>query len=200
MNDLTPAQHTGKAIDASSTREFGTVTDAKIFFTVARERLRKVNDWHKIAGKLLATFKLVDRDGREAERAPIEGDYLKIDIPGPGSMQGSGYDWVRVEAIEYHEFDDAEEYAFRVRPAPNPIEGTGETAHFYSPEATSTFVIRRSQERVSAEVHDRNTTTNNEADSPADMLRHKVVGAAGLMAFSKIQWQSLTDGLIAGEE
>jgi hypothetical protein len=196
MENITPAQRTGSAIDASSTKEFRNVTDARTFFVTVRERLRNVNDWHKIAGKLLATFKLLDKDGREVDRSPVEGDYLKIDIPGPGSMGGSGYDWVRVEQLESNEYDDTEEFAFRVRPSNNPVENSEGTSHFYSREATSSFIVRRSGERVSVEIHDRNTSTNNEADNPVDTLRHKVVGAAGLMAFSKVQWQSLADGLI----
>ncbi|HMJ70805.1 MAG TPA: hypothetical protein VK508_18010 [Cyclobacteriaceae bacterium] len=176
---ITPAESTGKVIDASSTREFRTVTDAKTFFTVASERLRKVSEWHKIAGKLLAKFELADHEGREADRSPVEGDYLKIDFPGPGSVQERGHDWVRIEAIDYNQTEDSDEYTFRVRPTQPPVGKTSETEHFYSPEATITFVIRRSQERVSAEVHDR-----------------KATGIADLMTFSEIQWRSLTDGLI----
>jgi hypothetical protein len=198
MNDITPIQRTGKAIDARSSRELESIAAAKVFFATVREKLRDIPQWSAISGKLLASFQLVDSNGREiVDRAPVEGDYLKIDIPGPGTGAGDGFDWVRIEAIESTENEDMEEYGFRVRPAHNPTKGDGETAHFYSADATSSFVVRRAGPTVSAEVHDRNTKTNEEADNPVDMLRNKVAGIAGLMAFSKVQWQSLTDGLIA---
>lgn len=199
MNNITPTQHTGKAVDASSTKQLSSIEDAKIFFVTVREKLRAVGQWSAIAGKLMASFQLADSDGREVtDRAPIEGDYLKIDIPGPGNAESDGFDWVRVEAIEWNEDDDSEEFSFRVRPALNPVKGTGETAHFYSSDATSSFVVRRTGTVVTVEVHDRNTKTNEDSTNPVDMLRNKVAGIVGLMAFSKIQWQSLTDGLITG--
>jgi hypothetical protein len=35
-----------------------------------------------------------------------------------------------------------------------------------------------------------------DADRATDKIRDAVVGAAGALSFSKIQWQKLTDGLI----
>lgn len=197
MNDLTPTQHTGKAVDARSTKELSTSEDAKVFYITVREKLRNVKQWSEISG--MASFQLTDSQGNEIDdRAPLKGDHIKISIPGPGNAAGGGFDWVRVEEIELNENEDSEEFAFRVRPAHNPIRGDGETAHFYSSDATSSFVVKRTGTMVSAEVHDRNTKTNEESISPVDMLRNKVTGLIALLAFSKIQWQSLTDGLVSG--
>ncbi len=59
-----------------------------------------VNNWENISkGIIKAAFKLCDSYGNEVERLPQEGDYFKIDIPGPGSVDGEGYDWVKIENI-----------------------------------------------------------------------------------------------------
>lgn len=195
MDNITPQQHTGKAVDARTTRELSTREDAKIFFIKVREKLRSVNEWSNIAG--MASFALTDSNGRQInDRAPVEGDYLRINIPGPGNAAGGGYDWVRVEAIETLENEDMEEFAFRVRPAHNPVKGDGETAHFYSSDATSSFIVSRIGTVVSAEVHDRNTKTNDESTGVIDTIRNKITGMVGLAAFSKVQWQLLTDGIM----
>lgn len=199
MNGITPTQHTGKAVDARSTKELPTMEDAKVFYTKVREKLRSIKQWSDISG--MASFQLTDSQGRDInDRAPLKGDHIKINTPGPGNAAGGGFDWVRVEEIELREDEDYEEFAFRVRPAHNPMTGDGETAHFYSSDATSSFVINRKGNTVTVEVHDRNTKTNEESTSPVDIVRNKVTGIVGLIAFSKIQWQSLTDGLIADEE
>ena len=196
MNELTPTQHTGKAVDAKSTKDLLTPEDAKLFYINVREKLRSVKQWAEISG--MASFQLTDSQGREIDdRAPVKGDHIKISTPGPGNAAGGGFDWVRVEEIEFNEAEDSEEFAFRVRPAHNPVKGDGETAHFYSSDATSSFVVKRTGTVVSAEVHDRNTKTNDESTSPVDILRNAVTGVMGLLAFSKIQWQRLTDGLLA---
>jgi hypothetical protein len=94
---------------------------------------------------------------------------------------------------------DSESFGFRVRPADNPREAGRETAHFYSTESTSSFIIERRRNKVTASIHDRNTKPNTEANRPSDKIRDVVVGTAGAVAFSKLQWQRLTDGLLKSE-
>jgi hypothetical protein len=95
------------------------------------------------------------------------------------------------------EADDLESYGIRVRPAENPETETKEVAHFYSSESTSTFLVTRKGNNVTAEVYDRNTKPNDEAHTTVDKIRDLVVGATGITVFSKIQWQGLVDGLTA---
>ncbi|HEY9049215.1 MAG TPA: hypothetical protein VIN08_25110 [Ohtaekwangia sp.] len=197
MQEITPLQYKGKAIDAHSSRLFGSLQEAKIFFKTAKERLQSIHSWHTIARNLSATFRLVDASGIDLYRAPREGDYFKIDIPGPGSIEGEGYDWVKIEAVESNAADENENYSFRVRPAGNPQTASGNTAHFYSPDSTSTFIVSRWRNKVIAAIHDRNIEPNKDADSAIDKLRDRVIGTAGVISFSKIQWQGLTDGIVA---
>jgi hypothetical protein len=195
--NIVPGQHTGKAIDAKASVDFTNQQDAREFFNMVKQRLLDVNNWHNIAKSLSAKFQLVRSDKTNETGAPGKGDYFKIDIPGPGSKAGRGYDWVQIEDIEDTSTDDYESYGIRVRPTDNPETTDKDVAHFYSPESTSTFLVTRKGNTVKAEIFDRNTKPNDDTTTLIDKIRHKVVGATGVAAFSKIQWQGLVDGLIA---
>jgi len=128
------------------------------------------------------------------------GDYFKIDILGPGSESGDGYDWVQIEAIEDHSNASVkkESFGIRVRPAPNPEKDSNdkETAHFFKDEATSNFIIERNGRTVSAEVHGRNEKPNTTAHKSLDKIRNTVIGSSAILGLSHIQWKKLVKGII----
>jgi hypothetical protein len=193
---IVPEQQSGKAIDAHTSIELENDQAAKRFFAIVQGRLADVNQWHTIAENISAEFKLMDKSGNILNRVPEKGDYFRIDIPGPGSKAGEGYDWVQIEQVLNTHKTSEEAYGFRVRPAVNPLNETGDTAHFYAPQSTSTFLVTRSGSEIKAEIFDRNTKPNDETDTTADMIRSAVVGIAGLFGFSKIQWKGLAEGLL----
>jgi hypothetical protein len=196
---IVPNQQTGRAIDAVSNVELSKEEEAKTFFRQVKERLRDVNHWKEIAGTLSATFQLVDPNGKEVSRMAEKGDYFKIDIPGPGTKTGEGFDWVQIEEVEDTSLPDGERFGFRVRPTDNPQNQKSDVAHFYSEDSTSSFIIERRNNVITASVHDRNTKPNTDTDKPIDKIRDAIVGAAGVATFSKIQWKNLTDGLVNHE-
>jgi hypothetical protein len=193
---IVPGQHTGKQIDTESSIRFDTTEEAQSFYKIAKSRLLNVNRWHELAGKALAVFHLTDENGVEVNRTVKQGDYFKIDIPGPGSKSGEGYDWVHVETVEETTQSTIESVGIRVRPAPNPLNNNEETAHFYSDQSTSNFIVTREDNTITASVYDRNTSTNPEADNMTDRIRHSTIGAGAISLFSKIQWKALVDGLL----
>jgi hypothetical protein len=203
---IVPEQESGKAIDAESSVELNSVEEAKAFFVVVISRLSDVNNWHKLAGNLSAQFQLTDGTGKEIERNLQKGDYFKIDIPGPGTTSGDGYDWVRIEEIENVSTGENESFGLRVRPAKNPRDSKNhaysqqddhqEISHFYSPGSTSSFTVTREKNKVTAAIYDRNTEPNKQTESLTDKVRDAVVGVTGILSFSKIQWKALTDGLV----
>jgi hypothetical protein len=194
---IVPKQRTGKAIDATGSLSLKDENEAKAFFSVVKNRLQNVNEWADLSGNLSATFQLVDADGMEVRRNLQQGDYFKIDIPGPGSKTGDGYDWVLIEEVENESISDSESFSFRVRPTGNPQNKNNDIAHFYSQESTSTFTVSRKGCNVEAAIRDRNTKPNTTANSPVDKIRDSVVGTIGVLSFSKIQWQNLVDGLLS---
>ena len=168
---IVPAQYTGKEIEAIASVAMKNENDAKTFYEIVKGRLLNVNNWHHLAGFISAKFYAVDAEGKEVDRSVMKGDYLKIDIPGPGSKEGDGYDWVCVEELKEVAIDDNQSIGFRVRPGKNPYGEKNETAHFYSHEATSNFIVTRENSKVSAWVVDRNIKPNDHAESLTDKMQ-----------------------------
>jgi hypothetical protein len=194
---IVPQQYTGSEVESEASTDFKSEEEAITFFKIARQRLLDVNSWHRVAEKISAHFQIVDKVGEPKDRLVNEGDYLRIDIPGPGRPQGDGYDWVCVETINELKNHIVQSVGLRVRPHPNPFDEKTETAHFYSREATSSFIVTRESSRVSSWIIDRNLVPNKEAESLADRIRDTAVGLGAIAGFSKLQWQGLANGLVA---
>lgn len=193
---IIPPQYTGTEIEVEACIELKDIDNAKAFYNVAKSRLLAVNNWHHIAGIISATFQLVDATGVEVDRNAAKNDYLKIDIPGPGSTEGGGYDWAMVEAFNEVSEGENESIGFRIRPCKNPRGDKNEIAHFYTDEATGNFIIIREGANVIAWVVDRNLQPNDHPDSLTDKIRDTAVGIGAIGLFSKIQWQGLADGIV----
>lgn len=177
--------------------EVPTEQEAHSIFLKAREKLLSVNEWHALAGSATAVFHLTDATGAAANRQVQPADYFKIDIPGPGNTTGKGYDWVRVEAIE-DQMQDAYHVwtAIKVRPASSPVNGKAETTHFFSPEATSTFLVERKSCVVTVSVFGRNEKPNKESEGILNTVRNTIVAISALLGFTKPQWTSLVKGIL----
>ncbi len=193
---IVPEQYTGKEIQAETFVELMDDKTAKTFFEIVKQKLLCVNNWHSVAGSISAKFQLIDETGKEVNRNARKGDYFKIDIPGPGSTEGDGYDWVCVEDLKERDEEDIQSVGFRVRPSPNPFGSKNEIAHFYAAESTSSFIVTRKNSKISALIVDRNIKPNDHAESATDKVRDVAVGIGAMGMFSKAQWQGLADGLI----
>lgn len=193
---IVPGHEDGSVINSQSIRELSDAESAKALFEKAKSRLLDVNNWQKMAGEFMAGFQLTDQSGTEIMGPVEKGYYFKIDIPGPGTKAGEGYDWAIVEEVEEFHTEDTESIGIRVRPASNPNTDNSDIAHFYSHESTSTFTVTREKTKVTAAVYDRNTKANTDSGGILDHVRNVVVGIAGMFSFSKIQWENLTNGLI----
>jgi hypothetical protein len=193
---IIPANYTGKAIEAEASAERKDNMDAKRFYEIAKGRLLNVDEWHRIAGIVSATFQLIDKSGKPVERNAEKGDYIRVDIPGPGSKEGDGYDWVYIEELKEVADENIQSIGFRVRPSANPFGDAKNIAHFYDDSATSNFLVTRENKKVTATIIDRNVKPNDDTESVSDKLRHFAVGVGAIASFSKIQWQNLADGLV----
>lgn len=197
---IIPAQQTGASSDTDAAATFDSAEQAKAFFKVAKQRLVEVNHWQKWAGAATAQFQLTDAEGNDVARTVQEGDHFKIDIPGPGSGTGDGFDWVQVETIEETASGDGEHIAIQVRPATNPNNDRSDVAHFFSDEASSCFIVKRDGNTVTAAVHGRNEKPNTSAETLMDKARNAAVATGAVAAFSKLQWKSLVTGLVKEEK
>ena len=193
---IVPPQFTGQEIEVEAKQELKSEADAENLYNAAKKKLLEVNSWNKIAGVLTAQFQIINDKGKEVKREVKKGDFLRIDIPGPGSNEGDGYDWVFVEELNEINNGTVQSVGFRVRPDKNPFGEKNETAHFYSKEATSSFIITRENAKVFSWIIDRNLLPNTEPGSLVDKIRDVAVGISAIAKFSKVQWQGLADGLI----
>jgi hypothetical protein len=197
--EIVPPHVSGVQTNTESFKEFETEQEAKDFYLIARERLLDINHWQDIAGKATASFQVTDRNGKALTREVQKGDHLKIDIPGPGSSSGEGYDWVKVEAVENNNTADSQWTAIRVRPATNPLNDNKDVAHFFSDETTSTFIVWQEGMKVTAAVYGRNEKPNTDTQASIDTIRNSAIAAGAISGFSKVQWKSLVNGLVAKE-
>lgn len=193
---LIPPNIEGKEITAEASSSLPSEAEAKSFYKTAKQRLLYVHNWGKIAGKLSADFQLTDDKGKEANRLAQINDHFRIDIPGPASKAGEGYDWAQVEDIKEVHQKNVDSIAILVRPAENPQTGNPQVAHFYSKKSTSTFVVTREENTVTASIYDRNIEANEETKEPLDKVRNAAVGLGAKFGISKLQWQALVDALV----
>ncbi len=192
-----PPQEIGEKMDVVEKRVFDDEATAIAFFQLVRTRLLDVNRWASLAGTEMSSFQLTNTHGNPVERLAEEGDYLKIDIPGPGTKIGKGYDWVLVEAIIEEQEVGMEAVTLRARPAPNPLSKSNDTAHFLTEQASSTFQVKRIRKNIYAEEHGRNEQANTYTVNTIDNVRNMLVGWAAMVGFSYPQWKSLVTGLLA---
>jgi hypothetical protein len=136
LESVIPPQHEGARKDIEQVVVTKNPNDARALFAIARKRLLGINCWDQLCGGLTSTFRLTDKNGKPLPRTARKGDYFKIDWPGPGTLEGHGYDWVCIESIEDLNDSDCtkESTMITVRPAPSP-ERKGKTLHIFSTSA-----------------------------------------------------------------
>lgn len=192
--ELIPAQHFGGRMDVCEKLMTTNAAEATARFSKSSEKLLDVNNWGRLTG--LSDFKLMDALGQPTLRSAREQDYIRIDIPGPGTKAGKGYDWVRIEEIKLVESTDEEILAMTVRPAAHPINKGDIPAHFLKRSATSTFIVRRKGLEISVEEHARNELINTNQKGLLDNVRNFVVGLTAKIGLSYPQWSVLVKAIL----
>lgn len=195
-----PAQKQGGSSDTVSTIVFKSDAEARHHFEKVKKRFLDINSWELFAGKEKAEFSLRNNTGELLLEKPEIGNHVKIKIPGLKNPTDDVFDWVIIEDIVEAKKPNCESVYIRVRPTSDPTKPEEKTAHFFDEKATSNFIIKREKNTVSAEVHGRNEEPNLEDLSAVEKVRNFLVAVGGMIAGSKFQWKSLTDGLIRNDE
>lgn len=192
-----PKQIKGSFHDTESQKNFECSEMTINQFKILQERFFNINYWEIYCGKGFAEFKLFDAKGNFVERIPMIGDYIRINIPGPGNFEAKGFDWVEVIDIDQN-IDEKflESYIFICQPSKSPFNKENcHIAHFYSQEGTSSFIIYRGDKFIKIGIYGRNEYPNLYAGF-FDKIRNLFTGFGGMIGISKIQWKRLTDGLL----
>lgn len=196
MEEKIPNQYTGAKSDTVSEIILNAESEAINHFETVKKRFLDVNSWEFFAGEEKASFTLRDEQGNLLLDPPQLGNYFKIQIPGLHNPTADGFDWVKIEELKQEKTENSECIYIRVRPTSDPTKPDSKTAHFFCNKATSNFLIKREGNKITAEVHGRNEEPNTKDFSAAEKVRNFLVAVGGMIAGSKFQWKSLTEGLI----
>lgn len=185
----------GKKLDLSEYIMFDTATLAQNAFDTVRRRLLDVNRWYTQVEQPMVTFEVTDARNVPLDRSIRLGDYIRIDIPGPNTKTGGGYNWVTVTHMD--DRPDDGELTFTFRPSPNPIlEESNHTNHFFSQYASSTFLLCRENKRLQLSYAGRNEEINLDNSNLSDFIRNTLVGSAAKIGFSEPHWKKLIVGML----
>ncbi len=194
---LIPNNDTGKAVNLEQSVVTTGQHDALELFKQARLYLQQPHLWQQLTGKMLsASFELMALEERQ-DQLIRTGDYIKINIPGPGTVAGEGYDWVKVKDMAYSKINNHEEcFGILLTVAANPHRPEDGAAHFFENGATSTFMLSRSYNTVCASYHGRNEQKNTHGERITDNIRNSLVATGALAGLSEFQWLPLLKGLL----
>lgn len=196
MEEKIPQQKIGAQSNTISEITLNTEDEAINHFETVKKRFLDVNSWEFFAGEEKASFSLRNGEGELLLENPKIGNYFRIQIPGLNNLTGNGFDWVKIEELQEEKSENSECIYIRVRPTKDPTSTDNKTAHFFDDKATSNFMIKREGNKITAEVYGRNEKPNTEDLSTLEKVRNFLVAVGGMIAGSKFQWKSLTEGLI----
>jgi hypothetical protein len=175
----------------STSRTFDDEDAAKFELSRGKERLFNVNGWSEIPGVANSNFELFSKDGKPLKKYQVEnGDFIKIDLPGPLPFY-----WVKVIDVK----DEADSAEFTVQPTYDPTENDDKvvTDHFFRDQARSIFRIERNGNiLVGMEIGLNEAINNNDAEAGVKGVVNTVVSEVGWAGLQKYQWQNLTDYLV----
>lgn len=190
-----PLQKKGGFHDTESQKKYTESEKTIAQYAILKERFLSINQWKSYCGEGFADFRLYDSLGNYVERLPKVGDFIRIDIPGPGGFEAKGYDWVEIIEMSenYINKNELENLLIICRPSIIPVKKKiNHIAHFYSNEATSSFMISRSENAIKAAVYGRNESPNWNTNF-LDKIRNFSIAVGGMFGVSKIQWKRLAD-------
>lgn len=197
MYPIIPAQVKGGSHDIVSMHCANSIDSAKDCFQKLQDRLMSVNEWHTFSAKVKTQFVLIDPLTDEPTTELKEGNLIQIDIPGPGSPSGSGFDWTVITDLQIgNKNEDTPYFAFTIRPCPAPNTKDDTVAHFYDEESTNTFIVRRIGTCIYAEVHGRNQIENTSDVPVLDVVRNKAVAIGSKFGIGSLNWIGFTSALL----
>jgi hypothetical protein len=184
-----------KGVKSTTVRKevYRTIDEANHVFYSVKKRLLDINNWGKYSS---AHYELIRSDGSYKNGTAEETDIIKIDIPGPSSTRGEGYDWVQIEKIK--ETEDL--FAIEVRATSRPGSNDQTAAHFYTHETTNTFSVEKKGKQVICQVNGRNMIFNLKHKNLFDKIRNFITGLFSEGGGSKILWKDFLYHLMTGKE
>jgi len=197
MKHHIPTQKKGRQLNTSESISFHNSQEAKDFYHIVRNRLLNINEWYRVASLPLASFQLLDHTGQPKAKNPAIGDFIRINVPGPGLQSTNGYDIVHIDNIEETNEKNLQIVTITLRPSLDPTaEQDHEIKHFFTELATSTLQVKRNEKTIEANYFGRNEVINLDMDHLSEKIRNLLIGVGAKLGFSFPQWKSLMSGLV----
>ena len=196
-----PKNYQGNPVNLVETKVEENLEAALKCFERAKMRLLNPPIWHIIAGGLSAVFKIENSEDQTPERLLKDGDLMSINIHSPDAVLAGNFDWVQVKEITEEKISEEEAYfLLRLEVAPNSNSKKKHIDHFFKKGASSSFVIHRNGNNISALYFGRNEEPNTEKEnSILENVRNELVALSAIAAFSSLQWKALLNGLLQAE-
>jgi len=198
MDALIPNQVKGKENNIQHEKILSSRKEAATLFDLAYRRITNPLNWHKLSGITVARF--LEPADPNINQQPVlrEGNYLRIEIPGPGPKTGDGFDWVKIDKIISEKNPEAttEIFGMTFRASSNPENNAVATAHFFQSLATSTFIIQRNENKVISSYHGRNEVPNLHTGSTLGNIRNAFVAVGAAAGLSETVWSILVKSFL----
>lgn len=190
-----PEQVVGKSLDYSRELILPNDTMAYNRYREIVKKLIDINAWQQIAVGLSAEFVIVNEKKEVQMRRVKKNDFIRIDIPGPGTPSAGGYDYVKVTSFDQYDHQNKRKTFLSLQPSPDPSTLGDDAAHFFKKYTSSNIVIKQEGNSVSLHYAGRNEVINTETGNVLDNVRNFLVGLGAKLGASYPQWKALIDGL-----
>lgn len=195
--EIVPPNQKGKALDVEETATCKSYEDAIVRYLIAYRRLLNPSVWPQVSKIPTLDIQLITASGEKLDRFLQVGDYLRIDIPGPGPSLGAGYDWMKVAALqENFDLDADKSLAFKLEVSADPTGKDNRVAHFFERGASSSFVLKWKDKTLTVSYHGRNEVANNGSLPLTDKVRNSLITLSARARLSNTVWKSLVAGLL----
>lgn len=175
---------------------FESVEDCDNFYDLLIKVFYNISSWSPLFDNV-SEFQMMTFIDTEKVGKAVQGDLVKIKIPGPKSKLGHGYDWVKVEATERREENGY--ITDSILLSPYNTSEIPSTNHFFTSEAKNYFIIKKHLKGITAEVHGRNEVPNCEGLPILTRLRNFTVAKGGIFGASKIHWKTWCKNILTEE-
>lgn len=196
LKKLIPVQKIGKCSDTFSSLEIKELNNPDIAYKSIKNRLLDVNNWAHYATLTNADFILLDEKGNKIDRLVAESDFMKVRFSRLQKIISARHDYVRVNSIITIPITFGDALVMQLVPAHNPAKSGSEIDHFFTSEASNTFVLYRDAAKIHLSVHGRNEVPNFKVSKTTKKIRNMLFTVLGILAVSKVQWKSLAHGLL----
>lgn len=189
-----PRQRIGVSRDAQGCSAI--VSD--YYFDAIKANLLNVNNWSTYTGITKTYFTLFDQQGVEAFRAPLVKDLIRIEFPiiSPNKQLSPLYDWVEIKDFQQIRTEYYQAVIMQLCPTKCPTIGSQCANHFFTDDASNTFILIQTADLLSLSIHGRNEFPNIFIESKLKAFRNLMIAGLGFVGASKHLWENIARGIV----